>query len=115
MVTYDNLPVYKASYDLLLGLFHTTAQLERDYRFTIGEQIKKETIEMMLCIYRANKDRSERRENIGVARERIETIRVLLRILKDLKRIGVKRFVVLQECVESVSKQLSGWEASTSG
>jgi len=67
---------------------------------------------MILCIYRANKDRKERKHNIILARERIETVRILLWIAKDLKQIGLKRFAKLQEYVESVSKQLSGWELS---
>ena len=55
MATYDNLPVYKTSYDMLIELFQAANGFSRDYRFTIGEQIKKETIEMMMCVYRANK------------------------------------------------------------
>ncbi|QQS61274.1 MAG: four helix bundle protein [Candidatus Moraniibacteriota bacterium] len=112
MATYDNLPVYKASYDLLLELFLVVNNFSRDYRFTLGEHIKNETITMMMCIYRANKDRLERKKNISLARERVENIRVLLRILKDLRQIGLKKFVVLQESIELVSKQLTGWEAS---
>jgi hypothetical protein len=112
MALYDNLPVYKSSYDLLLGLFNSVSIFSRDYRFTVGEQIKKETLSMMLCIYRANKDNTERKKNIVLAREHIETIRVLLRIVKDLRQMSVKKFASLQKLVESVSKQLSGWEAS---
>ncbi|MBU1102925.1 four helix bundle protein [Patescibacteria group bacterium] len=111
MATYDHLPVYKTSYDLILELFQTANSFSRDYRFTIGEKIKNETMEMIICIYRANKSFVERGKHIGEAREKVETIRFLLRVLKDLKQLGFKKFVYLNEKVESVSKQLSLWEA----
>lgn len=112
MATYDNLPVYKTSYDLLFALFKISNAFSRDLRFTIGEDIKKHTLRMMLCIYRANKSIEDRARNISLARERIETIRILLRILKDMQQMSLKRFVDINEKIESVSKQLTLWEAS---
>ena len=41
---------------MLMELFQAANSFSRDYKFTIGEQIKKETIEMMMCVYRANKN-----------------------------------------------------------
>ena len=95
---------------MLIELFQAVNNFSRDYRFTIGEQIKKETIEMMMCVYRANKNFEGRKVRIGEAREKVETIRVMLRILKDLKQINLKKFITLNEKIESVSKQLSLWE-----
>jgi len=113
MATYDNLPVYKTSYTMLLTLFQTTNNFSRDYRFTIGEQIKNETVEMMMRIYRANKSFAKRKEMIGEAREKVEIIRVQLRILHDLKQLGLKKFINLNENLESVSKQLCLWEGKS--
>lgn len=109
MATYDNLPVYKTSYDLLLELFQTTNNFSRDYKFTLGEQVKEETLEMIIFIYQANKSFSERKNMIDKAREKVETIRVLIRILKDLKQLSLKKFVNINAKVESVSKQLTFW------
>ncbi len=110
MATYDNLPVYKVSYDLLLELFHVVNNFSRDYRFTIGEQIKKEVLEMIMCVYRANKNFAGRKDRISEAREKVETIRVLLRLTQDLKQVNFKKFISLNEKIESVSKQLVLWE-----
>jgi len=52
MATYNHLPVYKKTYDLLLQLFRLSQNMERDYRYTIGENLKKEVIEMMMSVYR---------------------------------------------------------------
>jgi len=113
MSTYDNLPVYKASYDLLLELFCFTKNFSREYKFTLGESIKNETINMITNIYRANSAQSSRKEIIQLARENVETIRLFLRLLKDLKQVNLEKFVQLNEKIESVSKQLTAWQKLT--
>ena len=37
---YDELPVYKASYDLLVEIFKFTKNFNREYKYTVGESIK---------------------------------------------------------------------------
>ena len=48
------------------------------------------------------------------ARERIEVIRLFIRLMKDMQQISVKQFVQINESVENVSKQLSGWQKAVS-
>jgi len=109
MATYDNLPVYKASYDLLLEIFNFSKNMDREYKYTIGENLKKETTEMITNIYRANCAQNKT-ELIGRARENIEIVRLFLRLIKDLKQITLLKFVRINEIIESISKQLNFWQ-----
>jgi len=54
MSKYDDLPVYKASYDLLLEIFRFTKEFNKEFKYTVGESLKKETLELITLIYRAN-------------------------------------------------------------
>jgi len=54
LAQYNELPVYKATYDLLLAIFQFTKDFNREYKYTVGECLKKETIELLTLIYRAN-------------------------------------------------------------
>ena len=67
------------------------------------------TIELLTLIYRANVKR-DKQEVLQEARERIEVIRLFIRLMKDMQQISVKQFVQINEVVENVSKQLSGWQ-----
>ena len=50
MALYSDLSVYKATYDLLLAIFQFTKEFGKEYKYTIGESLKKETIDLlMLC------------------------------------------------------------------
>jgi four helix bundle protein len=106
---YNFLPIYKTSYDLLLELFKFTKDFNKEYKYTIGESIKKEIMDMIILIYKAN-SKKEKLVYIQSARENIETVRVFLRLLKDLKQVNTKKFVRLNDLCENVSKQLVAWE-----
>lgn len=54
MAVYDNLPVYKAAYDLLRSVYEKTGKIPRDVKYTLVEVLKKDLTEIMVMIYRAN-------------------------------------------------------------
>ncbi len=109
MATYDELPVYKATYDLLLEMFRFTKDFNKEYKYTVGECLKKETVELITLIYRAN-SRADKHATLQTAREHIEVIRLLVRLMKDMQQINLKRFVEVNKQIENVSKQLTGWQ-----
>ena len=111
MATFDNLPVYKASYSLFLILFTGLRHMQRDYRYTLGEALKLELIALITNVYRAN-SREEKKPILQKARENIEVIRLLLRLSYDLKQFPLKEFAQASEKIESVSKQLTAWDKS---
>jgi len=109
MARYDQLPVYKASYDLLVTIFKLARHFKKEIKYTVGEKLKAETVEMITNIYRAN-SREHKKPLIGKARENIEVIRLYMRLLKDLQQINLAHFVEVNQLIESVSKQLVGWQ-----
>ena len=58
----------------------------------MGESLKKETIELLTLIYRAN-SRKDKKEVLQEARERIEVIRLFIRLMKDMKQINLKKML----------------------
>ncbi len=85
------LPVYKSSYDLFLYSFQLIRNLNKDYKYTAGEKIKNEIMDMIMNIINANKNR-DKKENIEKAQESIDRVRILFRLLKDLNQISLKNF-----------------------
>lgn len=112
MALYNDLPVYKSSYDLLIEIFQFVKNFNKEYKYTVGEKLKNETLEMIMNIYRAN-SRAEKRGLIQSSRENIEVIRLLLRLTKDLKQIDLNKFVNINKKIEEVSKQLAGWQKAS--
>ena len=61
MALHYELPVYKATYDLLLEIFKFTKEFGKEYKYTVGENLKNQTTDLLTLIYRANcrKDKQE--------------------------------------------------------
>lgn len=116
MALFSELPVYKLGYDLLLNIYERTATFTREYKYSVGERLKSETLELLINIYKANKSKKETRmQYIENARQHMEVVRLLLRVVKDLRVIGIKGFVALNVQVEALSKQLASWQKYTAG
>ncbi len=52
MALYSDLPVYKSTYDLLLAIFRFTKDFGKEYKYTVGESLKKETNETLTACKR---------------------------------------------------------------
>ncbi|WP_295939136.1 four helix bundle protein [uncultured Alistipes sp.] len=113
MAAYDNLPAYKAGYDLLLDVFRMNDNLTRQYRHTLGEKLRNELTDLLLAIYRANVNEEEKETNLRQARERVVGIKIYMRLLHDLGQISQKRYLALSEKAEDLSKQITAWHKST--
>lgn len=113
MAIYENLPVFKQSYDLLLDIYEMSRNMTRDYRYTIGEELKKRMMELMVCVYKANSSaNADKVAHIKRARECVVEIKLYNRLLHDLKQISIKRLASVTLKIESVSKQLTAWAKS---
>ena len=112
MVTYNKLPIYKDSYDLLIEIFKLVKNFTREYKYTIWDKIKNEIVDLITSIYRANSSFENRLINIKKAREQIEVLKLYIRLTKDLQIINLKRYADISFLIEKLSKQLYAWEKS---
>ena len=108
MATYDQLPVYKAGFDFLLGVYDMCKNMERDYKFSIGEDLKKDVKRLLKNVYHANRV-TDKLNFILAARENVEDIRLDLRVLRELGKIQPNTFVDMNVKLEDISKQLAAW------
>lgn len=111
MGLHDDLPVYKASYDLLVEIFRFVRNFNKEFKYTVGDGLKKETMDLLTLIYRANSS-YEKTEILQRAREKVEVIRLLMRLMMDLKQVNMQKFVYINDKIEGVSRQLVGWQKS---
>lgn len=108
MALHNHLPVYKASYDFMVHVFEQIRHFSRDYKFTLGQRLQNETIDLLTHIYRAN-SHEQKAAILQKAMANVEVIRLFLRLSKDLKLVNIPHFADLNEKLENISKQLSGW------
>lgn len=113
MSNFNELDVYKASYDLSLHLFRFTEKMNRTFKYTLGERLNNNAITLLLCIYKANSNKEQRYERLQTGRECAVEIRLLLRLAKDLNLLSINRLAVMNDLLENISKQFYGWQQSS--
>ena len=87
------------------------ARLDRNYRYSLGEDIRRGIKEALLRISLAGKG-EDREDNVRSARLAIMDVQLSLRLLSDLRILPDKRYVYFLEMTEDIMKQLSNWERS---
>ncbi len=76
-----------------------TKDFSKEYKYTVGESIKKQIVELLTLIFRAN-SRKDKQQVLQEARECIEVIRLFIRLIKDMHEISLNRFVQINNKVE---------------
>jgi len=59
MALYYDLKVFKDVYQLILKVFEYTKDFPREYKYTLGQDMKRDAIVLVRSIYRANKAKSK--------------------------------------------------------
>ncbi|WP_412758363.1 four helix bundle protein, partial [Legionella bozemanae] len=55
MALYTELAVYRDTYQLILKIFEYSKDFPREYRFTLGQDMKRGSLQLVRNLYRANK------------------------------------------------------------
>jgi hypothetical protein len=59
MALYYDLPVFKDVYKLILLIFEYTKDFPKEYKYTLGQDLKRDGINLVRSIYRANKSKNK--------------------------------------------------------
>lgn len=114
MALYDQLPVYKVCYDLLSLLIDAGSNMQRSFRYTLGERIQNTTVELLLNIYRANCS-YDKSGYLATARDNLVAVRLFLRLAHDKHQIASKLFLRANDMIENAGRQLTSWSKSAAG
>ena len=108
MAKYDTLPIYKATYDFLLRVMHAVSHYPREYKYTLGEQIQKECINLVILIYKVNSTK-DKVELLKEMQEKIQLVYLLLRISHDMKLMPTEKYAGIVEMADGIASQSKGW------
>ncbi|MBQ8481281.1 MAG: four helix bundle protein [Alphaproteobacteria bacterium] len=104
----DTLPIFLESYKLLVELYKVTTNFPREYKFSLGQDIQKDTMELFRCIYRANshQDKVPYLEDFAAW---FEAVRLEIRLAHDLNIISQRKYAQLSLMMENIGKQSNAW------
>ncbi len=108
MALYYDLPVYRDTYKLILKIFECTKDFPKEYKYTLGQDMKRDGLQLVRVIYRANKA-TDKKVHLEHFLDEFELLTLELRLCKDLKILSLKKQAELTELMDCIGKQITGW------
>ena len=111
MALYYDLPVFKDVYKLILLIYSLTKDFSKEYKYTLGQDLKKDSMVLMRSIYRANKAK-DKKEYLETFLDDFELLKLEVRLCVDMKIITIKKQVEISLLMDGIGKQITGWRNS---
>ena len=108
MATHTELPISKVAYDLLIVATDLTKNMPRDFKASIGKEIRDECVRLTVLIFRAN-SAGDKTPYLDKLIERLQVVELLFRLSKDMRFISVAQYARAIALTSSVGKQAGGW------
>ncbi len=108
MAQYEHLPVFKKSYDLLLTIYQSVGMFGKEFKYTLGQDMKRDALQLVRSIYRANKA-DHKKEHLETFVDDFELLKLEIRLCADMKILPIKKQAELSLLMDDKGKQITGW------
>lgn len=112
--TGNELTVITKTYDLILWTTNHTSRFPRNHRHVLGIRIEKKLYEVLDLLIDAKFSR-QRREKLEEINRKLEGLRFLFRLAKDLKCLEVSSYGFGARLLDEIGRLVGGWLKSSDG
>ena len=111
MALHNDLPIYKQAYELLKLATNITKNMPKDFKGSIGGEIRNLCVQSVILIARANaaQDKAAHLSNLL---EQVHASEILFRLCKDMRFISEGQYAQAILLTDAVGKQANGWKKS---
>lgn len=95
-------------YDFSVWLLKLTNRLPRNWRITLGDRIDETTLEILQGLDLAAR-RARKRDLLTRADDRLQTLRLLLRLAADLGCLQSRQIEHSARQLDEIGRQVGGW------
>ncbi len=96
------------TYDLIAWMVPTLEKFPKSQRFLLGDRIQSALLDILELLIRAayskNKESALREANF-----KLETVRYLIRLCKDLKYLSIRRYEFASRGIDEIGAEVGGW------
>ena len=111
MALHNNLPIYKAVYELLSFATDLTRNIPRAFKRQFSDQLVNVCTSMAIRVRRAN-IAENKIPHINQLLEDLEVAEVLIRLFSDKHWISIKQYSAAILLTAALGKQAGGWKKS---
>ncbi|VVB53161.1 23S rRNA-intervening sequence protein [uncultured archaeon] len=109
-----DIPIFKKAYELYKKFYTFRSTVSKQDRFTIWQRCEGIILDILEGLLSASQlSRCDKLPILEKVSLKLNFLRVFVRLMKEVKTIDNKKYVLLQEDVDEVGKMLGGWIKST--
>ena len=107
----QELPIYKAAYDLLVTITKQTENFPKNFKYGIAKDISHSAQNVVTLIFKANCTHDDATKILFLEqiRDEVQLIGLLLTLFTDLHLISPRQFGNLSLSLTEIGKQNQGW------
>jgi len=106
----EKLLIFQKTYDLLLWLYPVVNRIPKSHRMVLGRELEETAISLLVLMIRANKARGPLRTELQLKiSDDLDSLRILIRLTKDLKFMSIKQYTVGAVKINEIGRMLQSW------
>ncbi|MCA9371690.1 MAG: diversity-generating retroelement protein Avd [Pseudomonadales bacterium] len=106
----EKLLIFQKIYDLQLWIYPIINRIPKSHRLVLGRNLEEIAISLLVTTIKANKARGHIRTELQLKiSDELDSLRILLRLTKDLKFMSIKQYTAGAEKVNEIGRMLQAW------
>ena len=106
----DEAPILKVTVDLYREFYEYLKTFPKKDQYLLGKRCEDHILLFMeLLLSAIALDKSRKLKVLEEANNKLDILKVLFRMTRELKMIDNKRYISLEEKVQDIGRQLGGW------
>ena len=112
---WEEVPILKKTIDLYKTYYVYAQLFPKKDKYTLGATCERYLIAVIELLLEASYSSKEnKRTRLFLANSKFETLKVFIRLLRELGVIDQKKYIVLQAMIQDIGKMFGGWMKSLS-
>jgi len=109
-----DIPIFKKSYDLYKDFYTLRLSVPKQDRYTLWQKCENLLIEVLEGIlFASQQSKLDKLPTLEKTSVKLNFLRVCIRLMKDIKAIDTKKYVIIEANLDEIGRMLGGWIKST--
>lgn len=109
-----DIPIFKKSYDLYKEFYNLRFSVPKQDRYTLWQKCESLLIDVLEGIlFASQQSKSDKLPTLEKTSVKLNFLRVCIRLMKDVKAIDSKKYILIEANLDEIGRMLGGWIKST--
>lgn len=109
-----DIPIFKKSYGLYKDFYALRFSVPKQDRYTLWQKCESLLVEVLEGIlFASQQTKLEKLPTLEKTSVRLNFLKVCIRLMKDIRAIDAKKYVIIEANIDEIGRMLGGWIKST--